>query len=75
MSMVKQESGDAKSVDDTPFGCGQCDAKYKSKLHLICHQVAFHSKMATFQCPHCKEYSNTSRFEVMKHIKSDHQPQ
>ena len=31
--------------------------------------------MATFQCPHCNEYSNTSRFEVMNHIKSDHQPQ
>merc|ERR1712043_124937 len=71
--MVKEEGDDTKILDK-PFGCDQCDAKYKSKLHLICHQVNFHSKMATFQCPHCEEYSNTSRFEVMNHIKSDHQP-
>ena len=45
------------------------------KLREEIDLILGYSKMATFQCPHCNEYSNTSRFEVMNHIKSDHQPQ
>ena len=57
------------------FYCKDCKGTFDSDLHLICHQEKFHRIQKNFfKCPHCEAFKNDSRFEVMKHIKKDHQP-